>query len=191
MTRIFTLYPEERHWWSFNDYGAVLDAVESARAQVGPEFRVLEFGPGSSTLALIEGGATAIDACEDDPHWAQVYRKRLQPRFPDVITIREYTLSTPLAIPAVDDRRYHFALIDGPRDTTRRADVIAYALERADVVMVPAESDGGEGLRPTIRKLARKYGRKITWRETGPLAGGFAILTPKAPAPSAGESEDA
>src|SRR5512147_916121 len=82
---MFKLYPEERHWWSFNDYGATLAAVRHLGAR-----RVLEFGPGSSTLALIEGGATHIDTCEDSPDWAKVYRERLERQYPGIVHLYEY-----------------------------------------------------------------------------------------------------
>src|SRR3954468_3676950 len=97
----FALYPEELRWWSFNDYGAVLQVMQ----RLGPR-RVLEFGPGSSTLALIEGGATHIDSCEDDPVWFNTYTVRLQKKCPRIVTLRPYTWSDPVTVPGVDDKVY-------------------------------------------------------------------------------------
>src|SRR4051812_40979556 len=91
----FELYPIEQHWWSFNDYGAVLEVTERLKAK-----KVLEFGPGWSTRALIEGGATKVDTCEDDPDWFAVHSERLVPQFPDVVTLHPYVWSDPVSIPS-------------------------------------------------------------------------------------------
>lgn len=168
----YRLYPEERHWWSMNDYGAVLDVVRKLGAK-----RILEFGPGSSTLALIEGGATTIDTCEDDPDWAQVYEERLQAVYPDIVRVHRYAWLTPLRVPSVDNASYDLALIDGPLGTNRRPEVIRYALTRCRSVLAPTETKN-RALLEAIREIAAETPDVTleTW-ETGPLSGGFALLT--------------
>lgn len=171
--RTFRLYPEEQHWCSFSDYGAILDVTERLRPK-----RVLEFGPGSSTLALVEGGAESIDCCEDKPAWEAVHRERLERRFPGVVRIHDYVWSDPLQIPTLFGKQYDLALIDGPRETTRRPAVIEYALQRCSAVVVCTEDHNcAPFLRPIILDLAAKHGRAVEIMETGPLAGGFAVLT--------------
>ena len=177
MSGRFHLYPHEQHWWSFADYAAVLDAMRQLRPT-----RVLEFGPGSSTLALIEGGARQIDACEDDGWWLVVQRLRLEDRFPDIVTLWGYDSSIePLSIGSIDRRRYDLALIDGPREMERRPAIIRYALAHCAAVLVPAEETEalrGRGfLRACIESLAAEFGRPVSWKETGPLAGSFALIT--------------
>lgn len=169
----FALYPVAQHWWSFSDHAAVLSVMERLKPA-----RVLEFGPGSSTLALVEGGATRIDTCEDDPKWAAVYEERLQRRFPSVVRIIRYDWSGLLSITEVDDERYDLALIDGPRDTERRPSVIAYALERCAAVLVPTEDANPEdaGLRQIVLDLAAAARRSVEVWDTGPLSGGFALI---------------
>lgn len=173
----FKLYPVEQHWWSYADYAAVLAVMRERKPA-----RVLEFGPGSSTLALIEGGATHIDTCEDKSSWAEVYRERLQDRFPGVVTLRGYVWQVPLSVMGVDDQRYDLALIDGPHTTPRRPMVIEYCLQRCDAVLLPTEDWDGERRLPdaplpkACAELAEKYGRTLTITETGPLSGGFALL---------------
>lgn len=171
MNRAFRLYPEERHWWSFNDYRAVLDTMRALTPA-----RVLEFGPGSSTLALVEGGAAHVDTCEDDPDWAQVYEERLVTQFPDIVHLHRYTWRPDLSIPAIDGERYDLALIDGPRGTDRRPEVVRYALARCVAVLVPTE-DLNRLFRQTLTAIAAERGWTITIRETGPLSGGFALFT--------------
>ncbi len=157
------------------DYGAVMDVMLRLKPK-----RVLEFGPGSSTLALIEGGATKIDTCEDDPSWFDVYHDRLHGVYPDVVTLVPYTWADPLTVPALNRRRYDLALVDGPYTSVKRPPVIEYALRRAAAVLVPTEDDGRRAtsmLRPIIAELATKYARTVEIFETGPLSGGFALLT--------------
>lgn len=170
----FALYPEEHHWWSFTDYGAVLGVMEQLRPR-----RVLEFGPGNSTRALIEGGAEQIDACEDNPIWFNVYQERLGAKFPGRVRFVPYTWAPTLSIPDIDDERYDLALIDGPFGTENRPPVIAYCLQRCQRVLVPTEDhkNGYGHLRGHIKDLAQRFGRRIDWIESGPLSGAFALLT--------------
>jgi hypothetical protein len=171
----FVLYPTEKHWWSLADYGAVLGTVRAIKAR-----RVLEFGPGSSTLALIEGGASTIDTCEDDPKWLDVYRRRLGMKFAGVVEVRAYTWADPLTIPALDGERYDLALIDGPHDTPRRPAVLEYCLQRCRAVLIPTEDHkvSSPPLRPHIARLADVYRASVEIRETGALSGAFALMIP-------------
>jgi len=169
----FALYPTECHWWSMADYGAVVDAVHGLQAK-----RVLEFGPGSSTLALIEGGATHIDSCEDDPDWSNTHRMRIGLTYPNQVTIHDYTWSDPLHIASVGGRRYDLALIDGPKELAKRRSVIVYALERSTRVLVPCEDSEGPMMRDIVESIATASGRYVGYRSTGPLAGTFALIGP-------------
>lgn len=165
----FRLYPVEQHWWSFADHQAVMDVMQ----QLAPT-RVLEFGPGSSTLALIEGGAAHIDACEDDANWALIHDERLRARYPQVVHIRRYRWAPAISIPGVDAERYDLALIDGPRETDKRLPVVQYALDRCAAVFVAL--DGHAGLRAYVDTLATAGPYRVEIRETGPLAGSFALI---------------
>lgn len=171
----FRLYPEEQRWWSFEDYGAVLDTMRERQPK-----RVLEFGPGSSTLALIEGGAARIDTCEDNEDWARVYDARLVAKFPEIVHLHRYTWNDPMSIADLDDQFFDLALIDGPFTTPRRRAVIEYAIRRSRAVLVPTEDHGrthASYLRPYLMDLAHGVGLTLEIRETGPLSGGFALLT--------------
>lgn len=125
----FRLFPEELRWWSFADYGQLLAIVERFRPR-----RVLEFGPGGSTLALVEGGAGLVDTLEDDPAWMHVQRKRVADHLA-VVNLHPYRHAEPLVIPGIDEQRYDLSFVDGPRETPRRPVEIAYAAERSRVVV--------------------------------------------------------
>lgn len=174
MTGPFRLYPDEQRWWSFSDYAAVLAVMRRLQPA-----RVLEFGPGSSTLSLIEGGARHVDCCEDDPTWWKVYRRSLEMRFPEIVNLVRYYWQDPVTVPELDHERYDLALIDGPRETPKRPQVIEYCLARCAYVLVPTESNEGSRLiRETCEDLAARTFRKLSFMETGPCAGGFALFDP-------------
>lgn len=166
----FRLYPEEQRWWSFADYGAVLDVMQRLKPKT-----VLEFGPGSSTLALIEGGAQRIDSCEDSQDWFDVYHERLERRFPAVVKLRRYVWADPLKVGRLA-ARYDMALIDGPHGTARRPAVLEFCLARAAAVLLPTEETGSRVLRAAIVSIAAKHGRSLEFMETGPLSGAFALI---------------
>ena len=172
MIREFRLYPREEHFCSFADYGAILDTVRRLDAK-----RVLEFGPGHSTLALVEGGAHWIDCAEDDQAWATVWENRIVRRFPNIVRIRQYTWREPLRILGVDTEQYDLGLIDGPHQTPRRPVAIRYAMARCRRVLVPLEETDGVGiLRQYVETFAAQAGRPLHITETGPLAGSFALI---------------
>jgi hypothetical protein len=181
----FALFPESRHWWSTTDYGAVLGVMRQLQPQT-----VLEFGPGSSTLALIEGGARRVDSCEDRPDWMATYRARIADKYPTAefqtkVRIIPYTWSDPVVVEGLSEEPYDLALIDGPYTSEKRPPVIEFCLQRARVVLVPTEDDGRtykSFLRPHIERLAAQYGWTVAYTETGPDSGGFALLTKTKPA---------
>lgn len=172
----FELYPEEQAWWSFADYAAVLEVTRRLAPRA-----VLEFGPGSSTLALIEGGAGLVTACEDDEHWATIADQRIVARFPTRVELVRYIVADPIEIPGVDDRRFDLALIDGPLRPADRLPVLRYCLDRCAHVLIACENADGKGLRPAIARIARLRGNPVEYLETGPLAGSFALLGPVPP----------
>lgn len=185
--RTFALYPDAQHWWSFADYGAVVDVVTELRtakqaasdtgAVVTRGFSVIEFGPGSSTLALIEGGATQIDTCEDDPHWAAVHRARLADRFAEIVALHEYVWASKFALDLPLVPAYDLALIDGPRDMGKRLPILKWALERCEAVFMPI--DQSKALAVRLDALGNSETHTVEIRETGPLAGAFALITRK------------
>lgn len=168
-----SLYPPEgAHWWSPQDHMAVVNVMRRLKPK-----RVLEFGPGTSTLALIEGGAWRIECCEDDAHWHGVWLQRLS-RYPQV-RMHAFKMADPITIPALDEERFDLALVDGPRDTVQRFEVIRYALRHCDQVLVALESIGSDCLTLfCLDLIARKRIKSMDLFQTGPLAGSFGLLTP-------------
>lgn len=128
--RNFRLFPADYSWWKFEDYESLLTAAERFRPR-----RVLEFGPGGSTLALVEGGATSIDSCEDDAKWLETYSQRIGAAHGGIVRFHAFVNGDPVSIPALDGARFDLAFIDGPKQTPTRLPAIRYAQAHADVVL--------------------------------------------------------
>lgn len=165
----FRLYPEPTSWWSLSDYSTVLTVMGQLRPQT-----VLEFGPGSSTLALIEGGATQIDCCEDDPVWFKTYCERLEDVFPKIVIMLPFEWQDPLDVNVVREKQYDLALVDGPLQIERRGAVIRFCAERCRYLLVPLEDGESNNLRDVVESL----GRPVKYIASGPLAGTFALVGP-------------
>jgi predicted O-methyltransferase YrrM len=123
----FRLFTEDRQWWTAADYRSLLTVCR----RLAPK-RVLEFGPGGSTLAMIEAGVPHIDSCEDDPVYLDRAHELLDAH--PAVTLHLYQHSERLSIPELDGQRYDFGFVDGPRNTALRLASIDYALARCTVV---------------------------------------------------------
>jgi hypothetical protein len=121
----FRLYPVERHWWPFEHYRVVKTVVERLSAK-----RVLEFGPGWSTLAIVEGGATQVHTCETDPVWFERHESHLA-LFPEV---RMHLYVSPYQLLLSDG--FDLAFVDAPVRPENRWPEIDYAWRRSRAVLL-------------------------------------------------------
>jgi hypothetical protein len=163
MTR---LMPVTHSWWSSDDRAVVMAVCARLRP-----VSVLEFGPGASTLALLAGAVSHIDACEDNHDWAKVALERLPP---ERVRVVRYVWGDPLRIPALDGSRYDMALIDGPRITMNRIAVAQYCFDRCTHVLSPAEKDN-RTYQPAFEALAAVNGRPVEFIPSGPPSFGFLL----------------
>ena len=173
----FRLFPVEGHFCSMADYGAIVTIARRLGAQ-----SALEFGPGYSTLALIEAGVPYIDCCEDNEHWAEVARKRLEDvgALSGQVSLFAYQWAEPLTVPAleaINRERYDLALVDGPHNLARREAVVEYCMTRAKAVLVPLEESHGPLMHRVCDYMAARHGATLEIIPTGPLAGAFGLLT--------------
>jgi hypothetical protein len=103
---VFELYKEEQGSFSFNDYALLMELATGAKA-------VLEFGPGISTLALIEVGVPKIVSLECGPEWMEVQKEKFKD-YPQV-TIAAFSNTVPVY---ADEMAFHgefdFAFVDSP-----------------------------------------------------------------------------
>lgn len=175
--RTFCLYSEDADWCSAADYGAIVDVTERLRPET-----VLEFGPGWSTFALIEGGAGHVNCCEADPHWFDVWADRLFADHFGLVSMIPYEWCDPLRVSIsearMNGRLYDMGLVDGPVEVERRPAVIEYCIARCRHVLVPLEESHGDTLTTfCIGLVKRERVKAMELFNTGPLAGSFALLT--------------
>lgn len=157
-------------WWSAADRAVVMAVC----ATLHPVTAV-EFGPGSSTLALLEGTVSHIDACEDDPNWADVADERLAGHYPERVRVVRYVWTDPLDIPELA-ATYDLALIDGPRTTMNRIACATLAFARCTAVLSPVEHSNRD-YRPALEATARAAGRTGVFFAAGEPSGGFLLFT--------------
>ncbi len=180
----FKLFPEPQRWFTFADYALVLECMQSLEAE-----RVLEFGPGSSTLALIEGGAKHIDTLEDVDDWARVWEERIvkrfpTPEFPATVHLHRYVIdkgkvkADAPTLAKLNAARYDLAFIDGPRETPLRAAAILFALERAECVFITDQANNE--VRTKTEQLVKRFkDREVEFRDVDLEMRRIAFVHPK------------
>lgn len=167
---MFALYSEERRIFSFDDYGALLEECRRLGAR-----SALEFGPGVSTLALIEAGLDRIDTCEYQDRWLTLAAEafRLHPQ----VTARRYVNDPAVEVEGLPEgQRFDVAFVDSPlglpsrnalelpgQEGCNRLNTALFALARAPVVLLHDARRPGES--GTLARLAAA-GHGVTMIET-------------------------
>ncbi len=140
---MFRLYTEESGTLHFKDYAAIMAAVSDAKS-------ALEFGPGISTLALIEAGVPKIVSLEHSPDWLDKQKEKFKD-YPQV-TVAAYADAVPVTADDVAMQDFDVAFVDSPQgfwyhlpgrvsrkkhpgmEDCSRLNTCLFALERAPVV---------------------------------------------------------
>lgn len=106
----FRLYKVEQGRFPFIDYREFLGYAKRARS-------ALEFGPGVSTLALIEAGVKHIVTCEHDPEWHRRAVEALKP-YPQCQILRYENTAPEANVVALEaHRQFDLAFVDSPCGT--------------------------------------------------------------------------
>lgn len=160
---MFKRYPVESSIFRFDDYRALLDLARGKR-------RVLEFGPGVSTLALLEASCERIASCEHTETWFSKAAARYadDPR----VTVYRYFDEVPVTVDRLPyDAEFDFAFVDSPvgdggkrqkyhldREDCSRLNTLEFALQRAPIVALhDAKRDGEQA------SLARLEAQGFRW----------------------------
>lgn len=154
----FRLYPEERRIFEFCDYGALLHEC----ARVGAR-SVLEFGPGISTLALVESGAEMIRTCEYQDRWIAQAAELL--RGHPHVSVHRYCNEPVVKMQDDPGNEFDLAFVDSPlgvpsrgavrhpeQEDCNRLNTVLYALDRSPVVLLHDAKREGEAA--TLARVA-------------------------------------
>lgn len=157
---MFRLYQHERSVFGFDDYGALISEVGRTGAK-----KVLEFGPGVSTLAFVEANCSEITTLEYQARWITAAKNRLW-QFKNV-KILPYENKPEIIIPDLESSRFDMIFVDSPMGTdlpmaTRfrgqedcsRFNTVSWSLRHAPVVLLHDAKRPGEE-----RTLARIIGK--------------------------------
>lgn len=156
---MFRLYSEERAVFTFDDYGSLMEEVGRCGAR-----SVLEFGPGASTLALVEAGCERIVTCEYQDRWLLRAVEMLKP-FPQV-SVHRYRNAAEVTVDGLPERQFDLAFVDSPlgiearmhadiggQEGCSRLNTLLFALGRAPIVLFHDAKREGE-LRSLERVIA-------------------------------------
>jgi len=165
----FALYRQEKAIFTFDDYGALLEECRRRNAN-----RVLEFGPGISTLALVEAGCGAILTCEYNDRWFNSANELFKGQ-PSVSLLR-YRNDSEVSVEGLrPDDQFDLAFVDSPigmpghavrhpgQEDCSRLNTVLFALQRAPVVLLHDAKRPGE--RMTLNRVAAS-GHAVSMIET-------------------------
>jgi len=138
----FDLYKNERRTFPYEDYGQLIDEVQVSGAKTA-----IEFGPGISTLALIESGLEEIVTCEHDQNWIDCYQRQ----YAKHKQVKFYKFKNEPEVVILDldpDKQFDFGFVDTPKgyaaarvplkgqEDCSRLNTCMAALERAPIVLL-------------------------------------------------------
>jgi hypothetical protein len=163
---MFELFRVEQGVFTFDDYGSLMRAVSGAK-------RVFEFGPGASTLAMIEAGVEKIVSAECSLEW----RAKAEDRLREFVTsgrvkIIGFTNTCPVEFDAPILGVFDVAFVDSPvgiearsavrhkgQENCSRLNSIMSALELAPVVLLHDAKRRGE--QNALRRV-EELGHRVT-----------------------------
>jgi hypothetical protein len=148
---VFSLYKREQSVFTFDDYAVLLSEAKRVNAM-----RVLEFGPGNSTLAWIEADCDEIISLEHNPKWMAVARDKLSGMHPN-LRLLSYKNAPKINLPELNGKTFDLAFVDSPvgvdlksgtsfpgQENCSRLNTLLFALSRTPVVLLHDAKRPGE-----------------------------------------------
>jgi hypothetical protein len=166
---MFDLFRTEQAVFTFDDYAALMGAVRGMK-------RVLEFGPGASTLAMIEAGVEHIVSAECNPRWEAAAKERLKD-YVDAgrVEIVQFTNTVPVTFRPNVEGPFDLVFVDSPvgiearsavrhrgQENCSRLNTMMAALDLAPVVLLHDAKRPGE--QKTLDRVAA-LGHRVTMIE--------------------------
>lgn len=184
---MFRLYKKENSIFPFEEYRVLLHLVAwYSKDFVPQEMKVLEFGPGISTLAIIEAGIGEIHSCEYDAQWLETSKQMIATCAMGEtykLKLHPYRNESFISIPALDKMQFDMAFVDSPvgqgkrwvqhigKEGYSRFNSTLFALERSSVVFLHDAKRAGE--QRTLETL-KEMGCQVTMFDTPK---GIAVIT--------------
>lgn len=147
---MFRLYKREHSVFAFEDYAVLLKEVRRINAD-----RVLEFGPGNSTLAWIEADCDEIISLEHNEIWLARAKEKLA-GYLNVHLFR-YRNAPEIKVAELNGKTFDLAFVDSPQgidlknavrfpgqENCSRLNTLLFALSRAPVVLLHDTKRPGE-----------------------------------------------
>lgn len=166
---MFRLYAQERAIFTFDDYQALMDECHRLGAH-----SALEFGPGASTLALVEAGLDRIVTLEHDPKWRAIATERCAAH--PQVRVLAYSNARTIDPKLLAGEALDLAFVDSPvgiearsaqrfpgQENCSRLNTTLFALDRAPVALLHDAKRPGE--RETLRRVAA-LGHKVSMIDT-------------------------
>lgn len=147
---MFRLYKREQSVFAFDDYAVLLSEAKRVHAD-----RILEFGPGNSTLAWIEAGCNEIVSLEHNQQWME----RAKDKFAGYLNVHlvPYKNAAEIVVPQLNGKVFDLALVDSPvgvdlRSATRfpgqencsRLNTLLFAVAHSPIVLLHDAKRPGE-----------------------------------------------
>jgi hypothetical protein len=163
---MFELFRTEQAVFTFDDYAALMGAARGMK-------RVMEFGPGASTLAMIEAGVEHIVSAECNPKWEATANERLK-EYVDAkrVEIVRFTNTVPVTFNPEVTGPFDLVFVDSPvgiearsaarhpgQENCSRLNTMMAALDLAPVVLLHDAKRPGE--QETLSRVAA-LGHKVT-----------------------------
>lgn len=166
---MFDLFRTEQAVFTFDDYAALMGAARGMR-------NILEFGPGASTLALIEAGVERIVSAECNPKWEAAANERLKDYVAaGRVEIVRFTNTAPVAFCPSVVGPFDLVFVDSPvgiearsavrhrgEENCSRLNTMMAALDLAPIVLLHDARRPGE--QATLERIAAR-GHLVTMLE--------------------------
>jgi hypothetical protein len=146
---VFRLYKREQSVFTFDDYAVLLTEAKRINAM-----RVLEFGPGNSTLAWIEAGCDEIVSLEHNAKWMGIAKDKLGSH--SNVCLMSYQNAPEIEVSGLGGT-FDLAFVDSPpgvdlksgtrfpgQENCSRLNTLLFALSRAPVVLLHDARRPGE-----------------------------------------------
>lgn len=147
---MFRLYKREQSVLTFEDYAILIGEAKRTNAK-----RILEFGPGNSTLAWIEAGCDSIVSLEHNARWMETAKTKLGQYLN--VQLKFYKNTPEITLPELNGKTFDLAFVDSPpgvdlksgtrfsgQENCSRLNTLLFAVAHSPIVLLHDAKRPGE-----------------------------------------------